>query len=48
MTALIVRAVNSHAALVAALEAVMAEYRDGYGLNCADQCRAALALARQS
>lgn len=25
-----------------ALEAVMAEYRDGYGLNCVDKVRAAL------
>ncbi len=43
---------NSNAALIAAapdllaaLKAVMAEYRDGYGLKCVDQVSAAIAKA---
>jgi uncharacterized protein (DUF1501 family) len=31
--------------MLAALQAVMAEWRDGYGLNCVDQCRAAICAA---
>ncbi|GGD11873.1 hypothetical protein [Aureimonas glaciei] len=31
--------------LLEALQSVMAEWRDGYGLKCAEQCRAAIAKA---
>lgn len=34
--------------LLAALEAVMAEWREGYGLQCVDQVRAAIAKAHPS
>lgn len=33
--------------LLAALQMVMAEHREGYGLNCEDEVRAAIAKASQ-
>ena len=35
-----------NAELLAALEAVMAEYEDGYGLRCVNQVRAAINKAK--
>jgi len=43
--ALIVQAVNAYDDMLAALRAVMAEHRYGYGLRCEEQVRAAIAKA---
>ena len=42
----IIRACNAHDDMLAALEAVTAEWREGYGLRCKPQVDAAIAKAR--